>query len=76
MRDEEKGARPLDQRGHERFSRDATFSCSLSGQLQPPPQGLRTATRERRSSSGSEPAAAADVLMDPGGDVLECGPSK
>eukprot|EP00959_Pyramimonas_sp_CCMP1952_P019038 402307-Pyramimonas_sp.AAC.1 len=48
----------------------------LSGQPLPRPEGLRTATREIRSSSGSEPAAATDVFRGPGGDVLDWGPSE
>eukprot|EP00959_Pyramimonas_sp_CCMP1952_P220467 4609330-Pyramimonas_sp.AAC.1 len=80
VRDEEKRLDPLvsvvmnASLGRQLFL--AHSGTDLSGQPLSRPEGLRTATREIRSSSGCEPAAATDELRDPDGDVLDYDPSK
>eukprot|EP00959_Pyramimonas_sp_CCMP1952_P344176 7208591-Pyramimonas_sp.AAC.1 len=72
IRDEEKRLDPLISVGMNASLGRQLFPAhpdtDLSGQPLSRPEGLRTATREIRSSSGSEPAAATDVLRDPDGD--------
>eukprot|EP00959_Pyramimonas_sp_CCMP1952_P433930 9086909-Pyramimonas_sp.AAC.2 len=80
MRDEEKSLELLvgvvmnASFGRQRFP--AHPGTDFSGQPLPRPEGSRTATREIRSSSGSEPAAATDEPRDPDGDLTDYDPSK